>query len=79
MNAALHIVVGRDGRVACKGWRGQTGSPFVWGQVDARQVPPDYLMTWETAEGAQKFANMNGGNVTTVMEFFYSPVKNTGT
>jgi hypothetical protein len=73
MNAASFIVVGRDGRLACKGFRGVTGAPFIWGAVDTRQPPPDYLLTWDTQDGAQKFANMNGGNVTTVMECFYAP------
>lgn len=63
---ALHIVVGWDGRVACRG----LGSlpTMVW-----REVAPDSLwpmiLTWETREGAQKFARMNGGTVTTWPEF----------
>jgi hypothetical protein len=65
------IVKGRDGRLACRGWRGAPGTGFIWQNVTG--APPDYLLTWDTRSGAQQFASMNGGNVTTVMEHFYSP------
>jgi len=79
LKRGLYIVAGRDGRVASKGYRGVAGAPFIWSQVDPRQAPPDYMLTWETQNGAQKFADMNGGNVTTVMEYFYSPAQTAGT
>lgn len=84
----LNIVVGRDGRVACRGfgqrglqaYREAYGMRVMWRPVTilagrCTDTPPSDLLTWETAEGARKFAGMNGGTVTTVTEFFYSPSK----
>ena len=44
-----------------------------WLLANPMEPPPPHLLTWDTADGARKFAGMNGGTVITVTEYFYSP------
>lgn len=77
----LHIVLMRGtttGAVACR--RGLPDASFCWESVlRTADPPPAYLLTWETAAGARKFAEMNGGTVTTVAEYFLASAQTTGT
>jgi len=71
----MYAVINATGQVACKGWAtfGQAfveayGPGFKWRTPDANGRAPDDVLTWETRDGAQKFADMNGGTVTTITE-----------
>lgn len=64
-----HVVALGDGRLACRGWRGAPGSKFTWAWVSGLpEALPDYVLTWDTYDGAESFTKMNGGKVKSLRE-----------
>lgn len=58
MNDDRHVVMNKDGKLACKGWRGAPGSGFIWSHT----VRDDWMWIFPSRHSAQLFANMNGGD-----------------
>lgn len=65
------FIVELSGQLACRG--SVTAGAFRWRPIAPNVAPPDDILTWDTQEGAQKFTGMNGGAITTVLDYFYSP------
>jgi hypothetical protein len=66
------IVVRADRQLACRAPL-NTWPVWQWEMIDPSKPPPDNLLTWETENGASRFASMNGGKQLTVLEHFYAP------
>jgi hypothetical protein len=49
------------------------GSPIEWYPLRTAWRALDHVLTWDTEDGAQRFADMNGGNVTPLSEVFSGP------
>lgn len=56
------------GCVWCRGWEPNCGATVLTRREAWRAVCN--ILTWETQEGAQKFADMNGGTVKLLSEVF---------
>lgn len=61
--------VTRDGGVAGR-CPHVVGSPIEWLILRTAWRALDHVLAWETREGAQRFADMNGGTVTPLSEVF---------
>lgn len=62
----------RAGTVACR-CPHALACPVEWYPLRTAWRALDHVSTWDTQDGAQLFADMNGGNVTLLSEVFRGP------
>lgn len=70
------VVVMAGTRVASRydmDWRGKP-LPIAWPTLPEAWRTLDRVLTWDTYDGAQRFAEMNGGTVKSLAEVFTSGV-----